>query len=112
MLTKRAFNVLFMVLAVACTLFAAAAGHGKIPITTSSDKAMQAYLKGRDLTEKLRATDSIAHFDEAIAADPNMAVAYLSRAQVQPTATAFFDDLKKAQALAPKASEGERIWIN
>ena len=30
---------------------------GKIPITTSSDEARQAYVKGRDLQEKLRATE-------------------------------------------------------
>jgi tetratricopeptide (TPR) repeat protein len=111
MLTKRAFSLLFLIVAAAIPLLAASTDQGKIPITTSSDKALQAYLKGRDLTEKLRATDSIAHFDEAIAADPNMAVAYLSRAQVQPTANGFFDDMKKAEALAPKASDGERMWI-
>jgi tetratricopeptide (TPR) repeat protein len=101
----------FILIAVASTLFAVAADQGKIPITTSSDKALKAYLTGRDLAEKLRATDSIQYFDEAITADPNMAVAYLMRAQVQPTTTAFFEDMKKAQALAPRVSEGEQIWI-
>ena len=34
----------------------------RIPITTSSDEARQLYLKGRDLVEKLRATDARPKF--------------------------------------------------
>jgi tetratricopeptide (TPR) repeat protein len=55
--------------------------------------------------------DSIQHFDKAIALDPNFALAELSRANVSPTAKEFFDHLKKAVSLAPKASEGERLLI-
>ena len=36
----------------------AASATDRIPITTSSADARQAYLKGRDLSEKLRATDA------------------------------------------------------
>ena len=66
---------------------------------------------GRDLSEKLRITDSIAHFDKAISLDPNFALAELNRANVSPTAKEFFDHLKKAVALADKASDGERMLI-
>ncbi|HJY27832.1 MAG TPA: tetratricopeptide repeat protein [Pyrinomonadaceae bacterium] len=87
------------------------AKNGKIPVTTSSDEARKEFLAGRDLSEKLRLTDSIAHYDKAISLDPNFALAELSRAQVSPSAKEFFEHLKKAVALSDKASEGERMLI-
>ena len=89
----------------------AAAKTGKIAVTTTSEEARKEFLAGRDLSEKLRLTDSIAHFDKAISLDPNFALAELSRANVSPTAKEFFDHLKKAVALADKASDGERMLI-
>jgi tetratricopeptide (TPR) repeat protein len=90
---------------------AATGNNGKIPITTSSEEARKEFLAGRDLSEKLRITDSIAHFDKAISLDPNFALAELLRANVSPTAKEFFEHLKKAVALADKASDGERMLI-
>jgi len=84
---------------------------GKIPITTASEEARKEFLLGRDLAEKLRIQDSIQHFDKAISLDPNFALAQLNRAQVSPTGTEFFDHLKKAVALADKASNGEKLLI-
>ncbi len=89
----------------------ATSANGKIAITTSSEEARKEFLAGRDLAEKLRITDSIAHFDKAISLDPNFALAELNRANVSPTAKEFFDHLKKAVALADKASDGERMLI-
>ncbi len=89
----------------------ATAKSGKIAITTSSDDARKEFLAGRDLAEKLRITDSIAHFDKAISLDPSFALAELNRAQVSPTAKEFFDHLNKSVALAGKASDGERMLI-
>ena len=88
-----------------------AGNSGKIPVTTSSEEARKEFLAGRDLSEKLRITDSIAHFDKALSLDPNFALAELSRANVSPTAKEFFEHLKKAVALADKASDGERMLI-
>ncbi len=84
---------------------------GKIAITTTSEEARKEFLSGRDLAEKLRITDSIQHFDKAIALDPNFALAHLNRANVSPTAKEFFDHLKHAVALSAKASDGERMLI-
>src|SRR6476646_793683 len=93
------------------SIAAASANVGKLAVTTSSDEARKEYLAGRDLQEKLRITDSIQHFDKAISLDPNFALAELNRANVSPTAKEFFDHLKKAVALADKASDGERMLI-
>src|SRR4026207_612692 len=87
------------------------AKNGKIPVTTASDEARKEFLAGRDLAEKLRITDSIAHYDKALALDPNFALAELNRAQSSPTAKEFFEHLKKAVALSDKASDGERLLI-
>ena len=87
------------------------AKNGKIPVTTSSDEARKEFLAGRDLSEKLRITDSIARYDKALSLDPNFALAELNRAQVSPSAKEFFEHLKKAVALSDKASDGERMLI-
>jgi len=87
------------------------ANTGKIAITTSSEEARKEYLAGRDLQEKLRITDSIAHFDKAISLDPNFSLAELNRANVSPTAKEFFEHLNKAVTLSAKASDGERMLI-
>ena len=63
----------------------------KVPITTSSEEARQAYLKGRDLNEKLRATDAHKLFVEAVAKDKDFALAHLAVAQSSGTAKEFFD---------------------
>ena len=85
--------------------------EGKIPITTSSNEAKEQYLKGRNLTETLQGQESLQYYTNAINADSNFALAYLNRAQNQPTAKAFFADLNKAVSLADKVSEGEKLQI-
>src|SRR5688572_12973978 len=89
----------------------AANANGKIAITTSSEDARKAFLAGRDLSEKLRITDSLQHYDKAIALDPNFALAHLNRAQTSPTAKEFFDHLKHAVAHSANATDGERMLI-
>ena len=84
---------------------------GKIPVTTASAEARSEFLKGRDLSEKLRITDSIAHFEKAVALDPTFALAELNLATSSPSAKGFFEHLGKAVSLADKASEGERLQI-
>jgi tetratricopeptide (TPR) repeat protein len=84
---------------------------GKMPITTKSSKALEYYLKGRDLAEKLRGQESREYFEKAVAEDPDFAIAHLNLSFVQPTAQGFFDEFNKALALADKVSEGERFWI-
>ena len=83
----------------------------KIPITTSSEKALKYFLKGRDLSEKLRGQESLQYFEKAIAEDPNFAMGYLFLSLAQPSVKEFFEHLNKAVALADKASKGERMWI-
>ncbi|MGD9141649.1 MAG: tetratricopeptide repeat protein, partial [bacterium] len=82
-----------------------------MPITTSSDTALEYYLEGRELAEKLRGQESIEFFDKAIAEDPDFAMAYLNLALVSPTTKGFFENFDRARALADEVSEGERLNI-
>jgi tetratricopeptide (TPR) repeat protein len=89
----------------------ASSNSGKVPITTKSEQARSEFLQGRDLSDKLRAQDSLPHFDKAIALDADFASAELERANSSPTAKEFFEHLNKAVSLADKASEGEKLLI-
>jgi tetratricopeptide (TPR) repeat protein len=84
---------------------------GKLPITTTSEEALKDYLKGRELTEKLRGQEALKHFENAIAKDPDFGLAHLNCAFSQPTAKGFFDQLDKAVSTLNKISEGEQLWI-
>jgi tetratricopeptide (TPR) repeat protein len=84
---------------------------GKIPITTSSEEARQLYLKGRDLAEKLRFTDSRKLFEAAAAKDASFALAQVGLANTSGTAKEFFEAVGKAVALTGKVSEPERLIV-
>ena len=108
------FPMIFVLicLALSTTVNAQTASQtGKIPITTSSEKAKTDFLKGRDLSEQLRAQDSITFYETAIKEDPNFATAYIYLAGAQTNANDFFANVSKAANLADKVSDGERLWI-
>ena len=87
------------------------AEEGKIPITTRSPEALQSFLKGRSLSDRLQGPESIQHFERAVELDPDFAQAHLLFSFVQPTPQRFFDTFARARALADQVSEGERLWI-
>src|SRR5262245_29256208 len=67
------------------------AEKGKVPITTASPEARELYIQGRDLAEKLRATDSHGVIEKAVAKDANFAMGHLALANSAPSAKAFFE---------------------
>jgi tetratricopeptide (TPR) repeat protein len=83
----------------------------KIPVTTSSEKARDAFLKGRWLAENLRVTDAHQYFLKAVEADPDFALAHLGVATTAPTNQQFFDAFRRAVDTSANASEGERFLI-
>jgi tetratricopeptide (TPR) repeat protein len=83
----------------------------KIPITTSSEKARDAFLKGRWLLENLRVTDAHGYFLKAVEADPDFAIAHLGVANTASTNQEFFDAIRRAVDTSVNASEGERFLI-
>jgi tetratricopeptide (TPR) repeat protein len=109
-----------MARAVACTVvLALGAGVGsasgqttpssdKVPITTTSEEARQLYLKGRDLAEKLRATDAHTFYEQAVSKDPKFALGYVGLANTSATTKDFIEAATRAAALSGQVSEGER----
>ncbi|HEU5171266.1 MAG TPA: tetratricopeptide repeat protein [Gemmatimonadales bacterium] len=83
-----------------------------VPLTTGSEEARRQYVVGRDLFDKLRFHEARKHFQFAVDADPNFAIAHYHLALSEATTKAFFDRLHRAMALAEQASEGERLIIN
>ena len=90
-----------------CANDANAPAKNKVPITTASKKALKEFIAGRDLAEKLRATDARAHFSAAANEDPSFALAYVGLANTAPTAAEFFDAVRRATGLVDKVSAGE-----
>lgn len=85
--------------------------EGKVAITTDSDEARALFLKARGFAEKLHAADARPVYREAIAADPNFALAYFGLANAAGSNDEFFENLEKAVSLVDRVSEGERLMI-
>jgi len=101
-------------LGIICLVLATGCGQkdtDKIPITTSSGKARELFLEGRDLFERLQAQEARQFLEQAVAEDPDFAMGHLFLSFTLPTARGFFEELEKAVPLAEGASEGERLWI-
>jgi tetratricopeptide (TPR) repeat protein len=110
-MTPRNVSIWILVFLAAAAVAAAADDAGKIPITTASTEARTLYLQGRDAGERLLGADSRELFAKAVAADPNFALAHFALANSANTAQEFFDEQKRAVALADRASKGERLLI-
>ena len=83
----------------------------KIPVTTTSEEALELYLEGRELADKLRNTDANESFAQAIEKDPSFALAHLGKANSSTSAKEFFSEIAEAVALADQVSEGEKLLI-
>jgi tetratricopeptide (TPR) repeat protein len=97
--------------AAAATARGDVASSAKVPITSASDEAKALYARGRDLSEQLRSQDARKLFAEAVAKDSTFAIAHYSLALTSPTTKEAIQHLTHAVALAPKASDGERLLI-
>ena len=84
---------------------------GKIPITTSSSRALKVYLKARNLQENLRVSESNELYAKALQYDPYFALAHFGMAASAPSATKLFSPLHRAVQLAPATSKGEMLLI-
>jgi len=85
--------------------------EGRIPITTSSEKAREFFIQGRELVEKFHNQEARELFEKAIEEDPNFAMAHLYLSYTRTTTTAFFESMYKAMSLLGRVSEGEQLWI-
>jgi hypothetical protein len=93
MIKSKRLSMVFVAAVVAVAMFGCSkpADEGKIPITTKSDEARKEYMLGRDLTDRLQTHEANGHFDKAIAADPEFAMAYLLRGNGAASTTEFLE---------------------
>lgn len=83
----------------------------EIPVTTSSDEALEVFLEARDHWELWEDNQAAVLFDSAIALDPDFAMAYFYRAFSGGGANVFNENIDKAAALADNVSPGEQLLI-
>jgi tetratricopeptide (TPR) repeat protein len=104
---KIAGVLLFAGLAGAAFVVTQAQTNDKVPITTASAEARELYLKGRDLAEKLRATDARRFYEQSVQKDKTFALGYVGLANTSGTNKEFIDAVTRAAALAGSVSPGE-----
>lgn len=83
----------------------------KIPVTTRSDEALDLYLEGRRLSDRLRAPEARSYYLDALQEDRHFALAHLALATSSTSAREFFEAMERALALSEVISDGERLMI-
>jgi len=86
-------------------------GSAKIPVTTSSQSAREAFDKGQALFDNLQFVQSRSHLERALELDPTFAMAHMLLALSSPSASHFFKSLSDAEVNAGNASQGEQLVI-
>jgi tetratricopeptide (TPR) repeat protein len=82
-----------------------------IAVTTQSATARDEFLRGLRAQDIEKGTEARQHFDRAVAADPNFALAHLYAAFAAPSLPLYRSHLDEAIRLADRASPAEQLWI-
>lgn len=82
-----------------------------MPITTASDDALNHFMQGQRALDMGRPDDARPHFEQAISADANFALGYLSLANSSNSLGEFKKHLQLAGEHAAAASDVERLMI-
>jgi len=82
-----------------------------IPLTSSSEQAIEYYNQGLELSQNIQGQDALYYFSKAIGEDPEFAMAYVQLALVQTTPKLAFKYLEKAKSLIGNISKGEELTI-
>ncbi len=108
---KKYIQLYFLLILFVIVNSCSTGNNNKLPITTSSKPALENYLKGLELNDKLRRLESRKYFEKAIEEDPEFALAHLNLAFVQPTTKSFMSSFNNAKKFINKVSDGEKYWI-
>ena len=73
--------------------------------------ALENYIKGLELNDKLQRVESREYFEKAVEEDPEFAIAHLNLAFVQANTKAFMTSFNNAKKYIEKISAGEKYWI-
>jgi len=82
-----------------------------MPVSTSSDAALDAFMQGQRALDMGRADDARPYFERAAELDPSFCLAYLRLANVATSLESFQMNLERAAANAEGASETERLMV-
>ena len=103
------FNLIFTLLICSLVLCSSSVlAADKIPVTTASEKALEHFLKGRDLQERLQGQESITYFQKAVEEDPDFAMAWYYLALVSPSAREFLPIWKRLNPVLTKYPKAKR----
>ncbi len=86
-------------------------GAHTLPMTTTSDAARTHFEQGQRALDLANGPVAHEHFLQAVAADPDFALAHLRAANTAPSLEGYTTHLAHAEALADSASEAERLLI-
>lgn len=89
-----------------------AAAAAALPLTTESAEARNHFVAGQRALDMGRPDDARPHFEQAVAADPEFAMAYFGLAGAANSVESFRENLDLASAHAAHASEIERLRID
>ncbi len=105
-------SVSLALLMMTLTPMATAGGHSNdIPITTSSKTAKMDFIAGQAAMDAGNGTEANALFRAAVDKDPDFAYAWLNIGNNAFSGQEFIEATKRANELADKVSEGERMMI-
>jgi tetratricopeptide (TPR) repeat protein len=110
----QTYAVSILILCVAAPLFAHHLEKGQtqsLPITTSSPKARDLYVKGMEDYENLYLERCNEEWRSAVKEDPNLAVAWIWIAFNSGNPEEVSAARAKAKALAPKLTPGEQLMV-
>jgi tetratricopeptide (TPR) repeat protein len=83
-----------------------------IPVTSKSEEAKTSFQQGLVLFDDNNPTKARSMFTKAIELDPNLAVAYMYRANVAQSPKDFMDDMSKAKDHLEGASDWEKMYYD
>jgi len=107
-LNKGLFIVLVILLVVPLALIAQ---KKEIPITASSEEAIELFINGREKFENAENEDAEILFDKAIQKDSGFALAHLYRGLSSGSSVVLRENLNKSVVLMFRASQGEKLTI-
>jgi tetratricopeptide (TPR) repeat protein len=82
-----------------------------MPVTTSSEAAMDAFMDGQHAMDMGRLVDANEYFKRAVEQDAEFCMAYLNIANTAQSLEEFRTNLQTAAGLAEGASEAERLMV-
>lgn len=86
--------------------------ENEIPVSTSSDEAMEEFVAGLDILDQGNAQKARPYFERALEKDPDFVSAQMYRAFSSNSAKDFADNRDKFLAMRDKANDGEKIMMD